>query len=164
LHAGAGFALGACAPVRAPENEHGSSHMELKPLGTLTITMGKTIALPTTPVGRRMIIDFADVTLDGPRFKAKKAAVAAADWLVIGPEDTATLDIKFVLETADGANILVEGKGRTDSSRFAQGGPLYFAPLFETSDARYTWLNRVQGIARGRANGNVVTFELFEAA
>jgi hypothetical protein len=126
--------------------------------------MGKTIALPTTPVGRRMIVDFTDVTLEGTRVKGKKAAVAAGDWLVIGPEDTATLDIRFVLETHDGANILVEGKGRTDSAHFSQGAPPYFAPLFETSDPRYVWLNRVQGIARGRANGNVVTFELFEAA
>ena len=77
--------------------------------------------------------------------------VPAGDWLTIGPDNVATLDIRFVLETHDGANVLVQGMGRTDSVKFASGGPLYFAPLFETKDPRYAWLNKVQAIAKGRA-------------
>jgi hypothetical protein len=56
----------------------------------------------------------------------------------------------------------VEGKGRTDAAKFSAGAPCWFTPLFETSDARYAWLNRVQGVAKGKADGNKVVFELYE--
>jgi hypothetical protein len=137
--------------------------VELELIGTLTITMGTKVFFPSSPAGTRLVIDFADVTLEGERVRAKKAPVPAGDWLTIGPDNVATLDIRFVLETHDGANVLVTGMGRTDSAKFSSGGPLYFAPLFETNDPRYAWLNKVQAIAKGRAEGDVVTFEMYEA-
>jgi len=45
-------------------------------------------------------------------------------------------------------------------AKFSTGAPCWFTPLFETNDARYAWLNKVQGIARGTAAGKIVTFEL----
>jgi hypothetical protein len=54
----------------------------------------------------------------------------------------------------------MHGIGRTDSAKFSTGAPYWFTPLFETNDARYAWMNKIQGVARGTANGNVVTFEL----
>ena len=137
--------------------------MELQPLGTMIITMGKTLFMPGAPVGSRLVIDFVDIAIQGERLNAKKAAgLPAGDWLSIGPNDVATLDIRFVLETNDGATIFVHGTGRTDSAKFAKGAYCYFAPLFETSDARYAWLNKIQAVARGTAKDNVVTFELAE--
>jgi hypothetical protein len=55
--------------------------------------------------------------VQGERLDAKRARGAAGDWLVVGPGDVATLAIRFVLETKDGALILVDGKGRTDAAR-----------------------------------------------
>jgi hypothetical protein len=138
--------------------------MDLAPIGKLTITMGKSAFMPGVPAGTRVIIDFTEITLEGERIKAHKAEGSpAGDWLSIGPGDVATLDIRFLLETSDGASILVHGLGRTDSAKFNSGAPCWFTPLFETNDPRYSWLNKVQGLARGTAQGKVVTFELFEA-
>ena len=137
--------------------------MELAPLGTMTITMGKTLFMANAPVGARLVIDFTDVTIQGARLNAKKASgLPAGDWLALGPNDVATLDIRFALETTDGATIYVHGTGRTDSAKFSKGAPCYFAPLFETNDERYAWLNKIQAIAKGTAKDNVVTFELAE--
>jgi hypothetical protein len=38
--------------------------VELEPMGTLTITMGKKVVFPSSPLGKRLVIDFADVTLE----------------------------------------------------------------------------------------------------
>lgn len=135
--------------------------MELSSLGTMTITMGASVFMPNVPAGTRVVIDFAEVVIEGERLKAKKAkASPAGDWLIIGPGDVATLDIRMLLETNDGGTILMHGLGRTDSAKFSSGAPCWFTPLFETSDARYAWLNKLQGVARGVASGKIVTFEL----
>ncbi|MGH7282494.1 MAG: DUF3237 domain-containing protein [Polyangiaceae bacterium] len=167
LLAASGAALVACAPqshaILPTKSSTTGSPMELSPLGTMTITMGKTLFMASAPVGSRLIIDFVDVAIQGARLNAKKAAaLPAGDWLSVGPNNVATLDIRFVLETNDGATIYVHGTGRTDSATFSKGAPCYFAPLFETNDERYAWLNKVQAVAKGTAKDNVVTFELAE--
>jgi len=135
--------------------------MDLSSIGTMTIQVGASTFMANVPAGTRLVIDFADVTIEGERLKAKKAAGSpAGDWLIIGPGDVATLDIRMLLRTHDGADVLMHGMGRTDSAKFSSGAPCWFTPLFETSDARYAWLNKVQGVARGTASGKVVTFEL----
>lgn len=136
--------------------------LEMVPLGTLKITMGKRAFMPGSPAGTRLVIDFAEISLDGERVKASKAPLPAGDWLVIGPDNVATLDIRFSLQTADGANILVHGLGRTDSAKFNSGAPCYFTPLFETDDSRYAWLNKLQAVAKGKADGDAVSFEVYE--
>lgn len=149
------------APVK-PKAATSPLAIELVSMGKLVVTTGKTVFMPGTAAGTRLVIDFAQVTIDGPRLKAKKAAVAAGDWLTIGPDNVATLDIRFLVETEDGASILVHGLGRTDSAKFTSGAPCYFTPLFETNDARYSWLNKIQAIAKGQSQGDTVVFELYE--
>jgi hypothetical protein len=34
--------------------------------------------------------------------------------------------------------------------------------VFETGDARYAWLNKIQAVAKGQAKGDVVVFEVSE--
>ncbi len=136
--------------------------IELVSLGKLTVKTGKTVFMPGTAAGTRLVIDFAEVAIDGPRLQAKKAAVAGGDWLTIGPDNVATLDIRILVETQDGASILIHGLGRTDSAKFTSGAPCYFTPLFETSDSRYAWLNKIQAVAKGQSQGDTVVFELYE--
>ncbi|HEY2367615.1 MAG TPA: DUF3237 family protein [Polyangiaceae bacterium] len=154
-------AVVACgSPAKSPIAQRRTG-MEMSSLGTMTITMGKSVFMANVPAGTRLVIDFAEVTIAGEKLKAKKAAGSpAGDWLVLGPGDVATLDIRMLLETHDGAQILMHGMGRTDSAKFSSGAPCWFTPLFETNDARYAWMNKIQGVARGTASGNVVTFEL----
>jgi hypothetical protein len=135
--------------------------MEIGSIGTMRVTMGSSTFMANVPSGTRLVIDFADVIVEGERLSARKAPGSpAGDWLILGPGDVATLDIRVLLQTNDGASILMHGLGRTDSARFSSGAPCWFTPLFETNDPRYAWLNKVQGVARGVAAGKVVTFEL----
>lgn len=133
----------------------------LHPLGTLTFTMAATRRLGDTPVGARVVVDFIGARVEGERLRASQVGVAG-DWLTVGADGVATLDIRLTLETDDGALIFVHGAGRTHAGRFArEGGPMYFTPRFETGDARYRWLNEVQAVAKGMAQGDAATFELY---
>ena len=116
-----------------------------------------------TQDGTRVIVEFADVTLAGPRLSLRQHGATSADWLVVGPEATATLDIRMLLSTDAGALVYVHGAGRTNANEFPRGGPIWFTPIFETADPALAWLNGVQAIARGRADGPRATFRVYAA-
>ena len=81
---------------------------------------------------------------------------------MVGPEGTATLDVRVTLETHDGALVLLHYSGRVDASRGLGGAPIYAAPQFDTGDERYAWLNRLQAIARGTLSGSSLAYEIYE--
>jgi hypothetical protein len=134
------------------------------PLATMTLEMAPPVRLDNTPSGTRIVVEFTRVDWEGPRLRATREGATAADWLTIGPEGTGALDFRFLLETHDGALVYVHGLGRNEAAKFALGGANYFSMSFETGDARYAWLNRVQAIAKGRlqADGKTVRFAVFE--
>jgi hypothetical protein len=136
--------------------------IELIPLGTLTITTGETTMIPNCPAGTRLAVDMKEVRLEGERVSAALKGVGAGDWLTIGPEGTVTIDMRFTLLTKDGAAIYTQTGGRTDASKGPGGAPLYMALRFETGDARYSWLNKVQAIGKGQMTGAAVSFEVYE--
>ena len=137
--------------------------MNFEALGTLKMTMKKPLILGGSPAGSRVIVEFTGITLEGERVKAAQVG-PAGDWLHVGPEGTACLDFRVCLQTHDGALIYVTGQGRTDAAKFASGeAPVVWAPLFETGDQRYAWLNRVVGLAYGHAVGEHIAFEIVTA-
>ena len=136
--------------------------IELVPLGTLTLKMAAPVVLPSSPAGTRVIVEFPEIRWEGERLRAQRKGATAGDWLHVGPEDTATLDFRFVLETHDGAAIYVQGPGRTDARTFNSGGAVYFTPRFECASPAYAWLNKVQAVAKGRAEHGEVVFEVYE--
>src|SRR5438094_945808 len=91
--------------------------IELVPLARATATLSPPLMLPNTPAGMRIIFEISDYRFEGERFAARQRGAAAADWLVVGPEGTATLDVRATLETHDGALVLLRYSGRVDASR-----------------------------------------------
>jgi Protein of unknown function (DUF3237) len=82
--------------------------MELRPLGTLTIETDPDglFMLGTTSAGQRIIQEFRAVRLEGERIKATMTAKAGADWLTVSKEGRATMDIRVLMLTEDGAHVL----------------------------------------------------------
>ena len=60
------------------------------------------------------------------------------------------------MESNDGAVISIQYMGILGADRAPRT-----APLFQTGDARYHWLNNVQAIAIGVAGTNEVTYEVY---
>jgi Protein of unknown function (DUF3237) len=135
--------------------------IELVPLATARIQLAAPIPLPQTPKGTRQIFEFTDVTVEGDRLRGKMKGAAAADWVLVGPDGTGSLDIRYALETDDGAIVYLAYQGRADFS--ASADVVYSAPLFETGDERYAWLNKIQAVAKGTVSPELIlTLEMFE--
>jgi hypothetical protein len=136
--------------------------IELMSFGTLTIKMRAPQILAGTPAGTRVVVEFTAVRLESPRLVAERQGATAGDWLIVGPEGTATLDMRFVLQTAEGSLLYMHGPGVTESAGFAQGSPVWFYPRVETADPKLAWLHRTPLVARGKSSGDTVVFELAE--
>lgn len=123
--------------------------IELVPLGTMTMTSAAPLRLDGGPAGTRVVVEFTAITLEGEGVSARQRG-PSADWLTVGPDGTAILDARMVLETDDGALIYAHGPGRTEAAQFPRGGTVWFVLSFETGAPRYAWLNRVHAVAKGR--------------
>jgi hypothetical protein len=138
--------------------------IELVPLGTARLQLRPPIEVGAGAAGTRVIFEIASVHVKGDRLRAELLGAAAADWAVVGPEGTGTLDIRETLRTDDGAIIFVQYHGKLDASRGMQFPiTIYVAPRFETGDERYAWLNRIQAVGKGILNEDLsLDYEWYE--
>jgi len=147
--------------------------LNLKPLLKADITLAPAQELGESPLGRRRIINITGGTFRGERLSGK-VLPGGADWQVIRVDGVADLDARYTLETSDGALIYVRNHGYRHGpaevlKKLAAGEDvdpsLYYmrtAPLFETGDARYAWLNRLICVGTGARKKSSVHLEIFE--
>ena len=135
--------------------------IELVPLARLTGTLRAPFVLAGTPAGTRMIFELEGGRVEGERINGSVEGTAGADWLVVGPDGTGTLDVRLLVRTDDDALVFVQYHGRVDLSS-GGAGAIYAAPRFDTGDERYAWLNRIQGVAKGAVDGSTLTYDLYE--
>jgi hypothetical protein len=147
--------------------------LELTPLLQADITLAAPQELGEGPHGRRRIINITGGTFRGERLSGK-VLPGGADWQVIRGDGVADLDARYTLETSDGALIYVKNHGYRHGpaevlKKLAAGEEvdpsLYYmrtTPLFETGDARYSWLNRLICVGTGARKKSSVHLEIFE--
>ena len=138
--------------------------IELIPLCTITIKLSEPFILPDTPSGTRVIVEVESLDVTGDRVRGHLKGHAAADWLTVDSRAMGTLDVRTLIETDDGALIYTSYRGRLDLSMGTGAMPVYSAPLFDTGDDRYLWLNGIQAVGKGAgsADGRELTYEVFE--
>jgi hypothetical protein len=137
-----------------------SAEPALVPLCTMWADLRRPHVLKGTPAGDRAIYEVEAGGIEGERFRATVKGNANADWLIVGPDGTGTLDVRVLAETDDGALIFVQYHGRVDPT--SAEGPVYNAPRFETGDERYAWLNRIQAVGKGWIEGKRLTYQVYE--
>jgi hypothetical protein len=147
--------------------------IELEPLLHVKVTLEPVRDLGETPLGRRRVIGITGGRFSGPRL-AGRVLPGGADWQLIRADGVAYLDARYTLETADGALIYVNNKGYRHGpkeviDRLARGEDvdpaLYYmraTPWFETSAARYAWLNRTICVASGARRAQSVELDFYE--
>lgn len=138
--------------------------IELIPLCTITIKLSEPFILPDTPSGTLVIVEVESLDVTGDRLRGHLKGRAAADWLTIDSRAMGTLDVRTLIETDDGALVYTTYRGRLDLSMGTGAMPVYSAPLFDTGDERYLWLNGIQAVGKGAgsADGRELTYEVFE--
>jgi hypothetical protein len=128
---------------------------ELVPLFRGRFELAPYVLLPESPAGARAIVEMPRGVLVGRGLRARVKGGSNADWLVVGPDGTGTADYRGMLETDDGAVVYLHGFGRIDlRGGFGSGAVLRGSALFETSDDRSRWLNRLQAVFRGVVVGD----------
>ncbi len=136
--------------------------IDLVPLCTIDITLREPqVMVGQGPSGFRVVAEVESATVEGDRLRGASLGSAGADWLTL-VDGIATIDVRLTLETHDGAVILVTYTGRSDFREGPGVHPIYSAPVFETGDERYAWLNLVQAVAKGTFDGSHVVYEVAE--
>jgi hypothetical protein len=142
-------------------------------LMTLTLSVGGMQSVGVTPNGNRRIGLVSGGSFQGERLRGS-VLPGGADWIVVRSDGATTLDVRLVLETDDEALIGMTYRGLRHGpakvmERLGRGEDVdpadyYFrtAIMFETSAAKYDWLNRIFAIGTGRRPPEGPVYEIFE--
>lgn len=120
----------------------------------------RAVRIENGPHGTRGIAPAAEGgTFEGPRLRGEVVFGTSGDWATLRPDGSFLIDARLTLRTDDGAPILMTYRG---VGAFDENGDawMHVAPLFETGDERYEWLNMVQGVAHGHLDGDTVVYEV----
>jgi hypothetical protein len=134
----------------------------LVPLCTIALTLGKAVDAGNTPAGQRMAVAITSATVSG-RLNGALTGAASSDWFTVTPGGLILPDVRLAIQTADGAVVLIRYGGRL---LFVPGqeSAAFIAPVFETGDPRYQWLNLVQAAGKGIMSADLsrIDYEVHE--
>lgn len=119
-------------------------------LYSVNITMGATLDIGTTTIGSRGILPIIGGTFWGPKLSGNISA--GIDWGLTDSKGTFSPDAVYVLQTTDGARIMVRERGHAPNVNL----------LFETGHANYTWLNTAVGYASGAPTADGVALDVWQ--
>jgi len=153
-----GLALTAIASLAGAQKAGAPPAPGFEYLGTVQVQTGTRTVVDNGPQGTRTIVQILGGRFDGPRLKAS-VQVPAGDWITNRADGSYKLDVRLTLKTDDGALILVTYNGIGQTT--AAGASLRAAPLFETGDARYAWLTKLQAVAVGERVGTDVKYNVY---
>lgn len=130
---------------------------ELELLFTATIATNLTGMIANGPMGTRVVVDASTGTFEGPKMRGTVSG-PGGDWVTVRADGSMHLDVRILLKTDDGADILCQyqGIGLDGATKITT------APMFQTGHENYTWLNSVVAVARGTSGGGQVTYEVYE--
>ena len=141
-------------PTTRPEAPPDS--LPVEHLFTLSADVSRVGTIPDGPSGTRVVVECTAGRIDGPRLRGDVVA-PSGDWVRLGADGSLRLDVRMLLRTDDGADILMTYGGVSNDG----GATIRAAPSFETGDERYAWLNALQAVATGESGGGRVTYEVY---
>lgn len=145
-----------------------------RPLFDLTLSVPAIEDLGETPRGIRKIATVAGGSFTGERLSGTVKASPGGDWLLLRSDGVLCLDVRLTLQTDDDASIYMSYRGLRHGpkdviDRLNKGEPVdpalyYFrsVPVFETSSAKHSWLNRAIFVATGRREASGPVYEVHE--
>src|SRR5215469_11799883 len=143
-------------------------------LFTLTMQLPPTLELGNTPAGKRRVFTVSGGKFASDRLRGEVLPQASSDLLLVRQDGSSQQDVRLILQTDDGALILMTYRGVRHASeevnaRIARGEHVadsgyYFrtAPSFETSSAKYAWLNKIVSVTVGERQSDGVSYEVYE--
>ena len=135
-----------------------TEHLEVEHRFTMDLQVAERVqVVKGGPHGTRIIGEVAGGTFNGERLRGS-VVPPGGDWVTARSDRSLQLDVRLTLVTDDDGVILMQYKGIADTNL----GVARSAPLFETRDDRYAWINNVQGIGDGRLHPEGgVTYQVY---
>jgi len=143
-------------------------------LFTIRMKLPPILELGDTPAGNRRVFTVSGGQFVGDRLRGEVLPQASSDLVVFRADGSYHLDVRLILRTDDSALILMTYRGVRHASpevsaRISRGEQVaasdYYlrtAPFFETSSAKYAWLNKIVSIGIGERQADAVKYEVFE--
>lgn len=127
-------------------------HMDVTPVEVTPVSPG--------PHGDRLIMGVGEGRFEGPKLNGRFVPGPGSEWATVRADRSMRVDVRLVLETDDGAHILMTYGGVAVPG---EGGALAIrtAPVFETGDERYAWLHHVQAVGLGGPGGRGVEYDVY---
>jgi hypothetical protein len=147
--------------------------MDFSELMTLDVTVAGAQKVGNVPHGTRVISPVASGSFAGPRLRGR-VLPGGGDWTLLRSDGVLELDLRFTLETDDGALIHMTSFGLRHGppevlAALARGEVLdpatYYirtTPRFETAHPKYTFLNRLLAVSTGNRRPEGPTYTIFE--
>jgi muconolactone delta-isomerase len=160
-------------PRSARTGIFGLPEPRLTPVYRLEATLGEALELGDTAQGRRRIVPQTGGTFTGPEISGVLVPGASADWQIVLPDETALADVRYTLQTDEGALLYVRSRGVRHGSpqilaRLARGedvdaGEYTFrtATRIETAVPELQWLNKGVFISVGGRRPGTVIYETY---
>jgi hypothetical protein len=125
-----------------------------------------------TPFGERRVVQILSGRLEGEL--NADVLPGGSDWQILTDDGVSYLEARYTLQTPEGGLILVHNRGvrhappevlaRIFSGQIVDPTTYYFrsTPTFETSDNRYSWLNKIVCVCSGARTVNAVLLDFYE--
>lgn len=124
------------------------------------------------PRGTRIVVPVTGGRVKGERIKGSFIG-GGGDWLLLGADGWARLDVRGQIQTDDGALVYITYQGLLQVTEGVQAAiatmdqetgfdDQYFrtTPCLETGDERYAWVNQTLFVAKGRLVPGGVEYEV----
>ena len=110
--------------------------------------------------GGHGVVSVTRGSIEGPRIKGTIIS-PSGDWMVQRPDKSRLLDVRLLVQTEDGESVYVSCRGVAYTPA---NGKLFarITPLFETSAAKYAWLNNVVAVGVYRPMPGRVAYRIYE--
>lgn len=146
--------------------------MYLKPLFLIRAELIRNDVIGDFGRGTRAVAVVGGGSFEGEALKGD-VLTPGADWVVIGNQGHAQIDVRLTLKTDDGAHIYMSYTGVLEQNEaFAQAaaqgaesafGDYYFVTQirFECGAPNYAWLNHVAAVGEGRLVPGGVEYQVY---
>ena len=131
------------------------------------------VQIVPTPTGTRMVYVLRKGTCEGERLRGEFLP-GGGDWLLLGPDAVARIDVRVTLRTDDGELIYVTNSGVISMSpeaveRLGQGETVRWdqmysrsTPRFETSSEKYAWLGSIVAVSINEIGPGWIDYRIYE--